>query len=58
MSGQARAQRAYDNATPPDGMDRCSDCFRILDDHCEECGECDCQDEECLDEIDEEDEDE
>ena len=26
----------------------CADCLRLLDDHCGECGECDCEAEECL----------
>lgn len=28
----------------------CADCFRLLESHCENCGQCDCTDNECEEE--------
>jgi hypothetical protein len=39
---------------PEDAL--CADCFVELDDHCTECGECWCENEECQDEDEEADE--
>lgn len=41
-----------------DDDNACADCFYALDEHCENCGECYCENDECLDEDEDENEDE
>lgn len=42
--------RALKKQLGEDDDNACADCFYHLDDHCENCGECYCENDECLDE--------